>query len=576
MKTLLKNGNVVNVFTDTVEKIDVLIEDEKIVGLDNYENEDADTVIDLAGKLVCPGFIDGHIHIESTMLTPARLTEICLIHGTTSIVADPHEIANVSGLDGIKYMLQASDGLPMNVYIMASSCVPSTIFDETGAVLTSRDLLPLYDDERILGLAEMMNYPGVLSGDKDVLRKIDDAIATGKVVDGHAPLLSGKALDKYLSTRISSDHECSSKEEGLERIRKGQWLMIREGTAARNLEDLAFAFDEPYSRRCLLVTDDIHPADLIDDGHIDRIIKKAVSLGKSPLTAIRMATVQAAERFNIQYLGAIAPGYIADIIIADTLDELNIIDVYRKGKKVVEDGRVLPYEAPSVDKALEDKIRNSFDLDELSAESFSISSDGSLKARIIKVLPGQLITEQETVTIDLDINSGIDIERDILKLAVIERHHNTGHIGIGFIKGLGLKKGAIASSVSHDSHNLIVIGTNDEDMALAANEIRKHGGGNVVISDGKILSLMPLPVAGLMSDNNVYETARLNADIRKAASSLGVNEGIMPFMNMAFVSLPVIPHLKMTTTGLIDVDAFKPVSLFVDSPDQTGICHTEP
>ncbi len=567
MKTLLKNGNVVNVFTDTIEKIDVLIEGEKIIGLDHYEDTDADKVIDLEGRLVCPGFIDGHIHIESTMLTPARLTEICLAHGTTSIVADPHEIANVSGIDGIKYMLQASEGLPMSVYIMASSCVPATMFDESGAVLTSRDLLPLYDNDRILGLAEMMNYPGVLSGDKDVLKKIDDAIAVGRVVDGHAPLLSGKDLDKYLSKGISSDHECSGREEGLERIRKGQWLMIREGTAARNLEGLSFAFDEPYSRRCLLVTDDMHPADLIDKGHIDGIIKKAVRLGMPPLTAIRMATVQAAERFDIPYLGAIAPGYTADIVIADSLDDINIIDVYRKGKKVVEKGRVLPYETPSVDKALEDKVRNSFDLDELTADSFSIPSVSPSKVRVIKVHPGQIITEQETADIDLDINSGIDIERDILKLAVIERHHHTGHTGIGFIQGLGLKKGAIASSVSHDSHNLIVIGTSNEDMALAANEIRKHGGGNVVVSDGKVLSLMPLPVAGLMSDSDVYETARLNADIRNAASSLGVNEGVEPFMNMAFVSLPVIPHLKMTTTGLFDVDAFKPVSLFVDHPD---------
>ncbi|MCR4843076.1 MAG: adenine deaminase [Eubacterium sp.] len=563
MRTLLKNGYVVNVFIDKVEKIDVLIEDEKIIGLDHYEDGDADVVTDLAGRLVCPGFIDGHIHIESTMLTPAGLSEICLLHGTTSIVADPHEIANVSGIDGIYYMLQASEGLPMNVYIMASSCVPATMFDETGAVLKSEDLLPLYNNDRVLGLAEMMNYPGVLFGDEDVLKKIDDALAAGKVVDGHAPLLSAKDLDIYLSKGVSSDHECSCREEGIERIRKGQWLMIREGTAAKNLEGLAFAFDEPYSRRCLLVTDDKHPADLINDGHIDGIIKKAVSLGKSPLTAIRMATIQAAERFNIPYLGAIAPGYTADIVVADNPEDLNVIDVYRKGKKVVEDGRVLPYKTPSVDKNLEDKVRHSFDLNELSPESFAVQGEGTAKARIIKVIPGQIITEQEIDSIDIDTNSGIDLDRDILKLAVIERHRNTGHIGIGFIKGIGLKKGAIASSVSHDSHNLIVIGTNDEDIALAANVVRKHGGGNAVVADGEVLELMPLPIAGLMSDKDVYETARLNADIRKAAASLGGNEGVEPFMNMAFVSLAVIPHLKMTTKGLVDVDAFEQVSLFV-------------
>ncbi len=564
MKTLLKNGNVVNVFTDTLEQVDVLIEDEKITGLDHYSDSDADMVEDLDGKLLCPGFIDGHIHMESSMLTPARLAEICLLHGTTSIVADPHEIANVAGMDGINYMLRSSEGLPMTVYIMASSCVPATVFDEAGAVLTGRDLLPLYDNDRVLGLAEMMNYPGVLSGDKDVLKKIEDALDAGKVVDGHAPLLSGKDLDKYLSKGISSDHECSGQEEALERIRKGQWLMVREGTAAKNLEGLLFAFDEPYSRRCLLATDDKHPADLIKEGHIDAIIKKAVSLGKSPLTAIRMATIQAAERFNIAGLGAIAPGYTADIVIAGSLDKLNITDVYKKGRKVVEEGKVLPYERPSIDKALEAKVCNSFHLNELSAESFSLPAGGMKKVRIIKVIPGQLITEQEMDTVDLGSMGGIDIKRDILKLAVIERHHNTGHMGIGFIKGLGLKKGAIASSVSHDSHNLIVIGANDEDMALAANEIQKAGGGNAVVLNGRVLSLMPLPVAGLMTDKDVYETARLNSDIRRAAASLGVNEGIEPFMNMSFISLPVIPHLKMTTRGLVDVDAFKRAPLFAE------------
>ncbi|MCR5603711.1 MAG: adenine deaminase [Lachnospiraceae bacterium] len=563
MKTLFKNGNVVNVFTDTVEKVDVLIEGEKIIGLDHYEDGDADKVVDLAGKLVCPGFIDGHIHIESTMLTPAGMAEICLLHGTTTIVADPHEIANVSGIDGINYMLEASEGLPMNVYIMASSCVPATMFDETGAVLKGEDILPLYNSDRVLGLAEMMNYPGVLTGDKEVLKKIEDALCAGKVVDGHAPLLSGRDLDTYISKGVSSDHECSGREEGMERIRKGQWLMIREGTAAKNLEGLAFAFDEPYSRRCLLVTDDKHPADLISEGHIDGIIKKAAGLGKSPITAIRMATIQAAERFNIPYLGAIAPGYTADMVIADNLKELNIIDVFIKGKKVVESGKVLSYKIPTVDKALLDKVCNSFNLRELSPESFAVQALGKSMARIIKVLPGQIITEQEIDSIDINKNSGIDIERDILKLAVIERHCNTGHIGIGYIKGIGLKKGAIASSVSHDSHNLIVIGTNDEDMALAANEIRKHRGGNAVVSDGKVLGIMPLPIAGLMSDKDVYETARLNADIRKAALSLGANEGVEPFMNMAFVSLAVIPHLKMTTTGLVEVDEFKQVPLFV-------------
>ena len=564
MKTLLKNGNVLNVFTDTIEKLDVLIEDKKIIGLDYYSDSDADEVIDLDGKFVCPGFIDGHIHIESTMLTPSNLAKICLKHGTTSIIADPHEIANVSGLNGINYMLQASKGLPMNVYLMASSCVPATPFDEAGAILRSQNLFSIYDNKRILGLAEMMNYPGVLSEDADVLKKIEDSIEAGKVVDGHAPLLSGKDLDKYISKGVSSEHECISWEEGLERIRKGQWLMIREGTAAKNLEALLPAFDEPYNKRCLLVTDDKHPADLINEGHIDAIIKKAAKLGKSPAVAIRMASLQAAQRFELSYRGAIAPGYVADIIIADNIDNLNIIDVYRDGKKVVENGEVLPFAEPVVEQTILDKVCKSFNLAELSAEDFAVLAGGPANARIIKVIPGQIITDQVIESIDLNTNSGIDVDRDILKLAVIERHHNTGHIGLGFIKGLGLKGGAIASSVSHDSHNLIVVGTNDKDMAIAANEVKNNCGGNVVVKDGKVVSMMPLPVGGLMSDKDVYETAKLNKEIRDAAASLGANEGIEAFMNMAFVSLPVIPHLKMTTTGLVDVDEFKKVSLFVE------------
>ncbi len=564
MKTLLKNGNVLNVFTDTIEKLDVLIEDKKIIGLDYYSDSDSDEVIDLDGKFVCPGFIDGHIHIESTMLTASNLAKICLKHGTTSIIADPHEIANVSGLNGINYMLQASKGLPMNVYLMASSCVPATPFDEAGAILRSQNLFSIYDNKRILGLAEMMNYPGVINGDADVLKKIEDSIEAGKVVDGHAPLLSGKDLDKYISKGVSSEHECISWEEGLERIRKGQWLMIREGTAAKNLESLLPAFDEPYNKRCLLVTDDKHPADLINEGHIDSIIKKAAKLGKSPAVAIRMASLQAAQRFELSYRGAIAPGYVADIIIADNIDNLNIIDVYRDGKKVVENGEVLPFAEPVVEQTILDKVCKSFNLAELSAEDFAVLAGGPANARIIKVIPGQIITDQVIESIDLNTNSGIDVDRDILKLAVIERHHNTGHIGLGFIKGLGLKGGAIASSVSHDSHNLIVVGTNDKDMAIAANEVKNNCGGNVVVKDGKVVCMMPLPVGGLMSDKDVYETAKLNKEIRDAAASLGANEGIEAFMNMAFVSLPVIPHLKMTTTGLVDVDEFKKLSLFVE------------
>lgn len=453
MKLLLKNAQIVNVFTDRLETANVLIDDEKIIGVGEYNDTDADTVRDLSGKIICPGFIDGHIHVESTILTPPELARVCLPCGTTAIVADPHEIANVCGFSGIVYMLEASENLPLSVYIMLPSCVPSTPFDETGAVMEAEELRVLYSHPRVLGLGEMMNYPGVLADDPKVMQKISEAHELGKLVNGHAPLLGGRGLDKYIAAGISDDHECSTIDEAVERISKGQHVMIRQGTAAKNLEALLPLFDEPWSRRCILVTDDRHPAD------------------------------------------------------------------------------------------------------------FYIEPEGS-RCRVIKITPGQLLTDESIAEIDFNRANGIDIKRDILKLAVIERHLNTGHKGIGFISGIGMKKGAIASSVSHDAHNLIVIGTNDEDMASAANRIRAMGGGNVVVSEGKIIAEMPLPEAGLMSDLSAAEIAAQNEEVRMAVHKLGASAEIEPFMNMAFLSLPVIPSLKITTLGLVDVNRQRLVPLF--------------
>lgn len=562
MKTLLKNGKVINVFTDEIENVDVLIDGDKIIGVGAYADEDADVIEDVSGKYVCPGFIDGHIHIESTMLTPTELAKLCLPCGTTSIVADPHEIANVCGVDGIEYILQASENLPLHVYVNLPSCVPATPFDESGATLTADALRPLYAHDRVIGLAEMMNYPGVLAGIPDVLQKITEAKKQGKIVDGHAPMLSGKELDKYVATGIQSDHECSHIEEAKEKLRKGQWIMIRQGTAARNLQALLPLFDEPYSRRCVLVTDDRHPADLSQEGHIDNCIRLAVKAGKSPLTAIRMATIQTAQCFRIPCVGAVAPGYRADILVLDNLETCNVIDVYASGKKAVKDKTVQPVSAPEIDRRLLEKVYHSFHTKKLQPEDFIISPQGD-KCRVIEAVAGELVTNERIETIHWEQGNGVDVERDIVKLAVIERHKGTGHIGLGFIQGIGLKKGAFASSVSHDSHNLIVIGTNAEDMAIASNRICEVG-GNVVVSDGEILAEMPLPVAGLMTEDSGEEIAKANANVRKVAHSLGVPEQIEPFMNMAFVSLPVIPHLKMTTQGLVNVTDFKRVALFVE------------
>ena len=563
MKLLLKNAQIVNVFTDRLEEANILIDGEKIIGVGQYKDEDADTVRDLSGKIICPGFIDGHIHIESTMLTPPELARVCLPCGTTAIVADPHEIANVCGLSGIVYMLDSSEDLPLSVYIMLPSCVPSTPFDETGAVLEAEELRVLYSHPRVLGLGEMMNYPGVLADDTKVMQKISEAQTLGKLVNGHAPLLSGRGLDKYIAAGISDDHECSTAEEAMERIAKGQHVMIRQGTAAQNLDALLPLFDEPWSRRCMLVTDDRHPADLMKEGHIDNIIRRAVKAGKSPLTAIRMATLQAAEYFGIRNMGAVAPGYIADILVLDNLETVKVRDVYCRGQLAVSDGKVIDLKEPEIRSDIRKTVRNSFYLDELSPSDFYIKPEGG-RCRVIKIRPSQLLTDEWITEIDFSRENGIDVERDILKLAVIERHLNTGHKGLGFISGAGLKKGAIASCVAHDAHNLIVIGTNDRDMAIAANRIRSLGGGNAVVADGELIAEMPLPEAGLMSDLSAAETAAQNEAVRLAVHALGASDEIEPFMNMAFLSLPVIPYIKMTTLGLVDVDGQKLVPLFAD------------
>lgn len=559
MKTLLKGGNVINVFTGEIEIADVLMEDSKIVGVGCYYT--ADVIEDVTGKYICPGFIDGHIHIESTMLTPTELTKLCMPHGTTAIVADPHEMANVCGVDGIRYMMQASKGLPMHVYFAIPSCVPATPFDESGAELFAADIDELYDDPRVVGLAEMMNYPGVLYGDEAVHAKIAGAMKHGKGVDGHAPFLSGNDLDRYVSAGIQSDHECSNIEEAKEKLRKGQWIMIRQGTAARNLHDLIGLFAPGFSHRCLLVTDDRHPADLMEEGHIDNIVRLAVCEGASAVTAIQMATIQAAQCFGLRYVGAVAPGYRADVLVLDDLDSVKIRDVYSNGVRVVSDGNMAPLETPAVDDRLNEKVLHSFHTGVITANSFHLE-EKSGKCRCIQVIPGQLVTDEVHLDINWTANNGVDVENDVLKLAVIERHKNTGHIGLGFIRGIGLKKGAIASSVSHDSHNIIVIGTNEDDMALAANHICKVG-GNVVVADGKIIAQMPLPIAGLMSEKSGEDVANDNRLVRQAVDTLGVNEGIEPFMNMAFVSLTVIPNLKMSTQGLVDVTRMQRTDLYV-------------
>ncbi len=534
-------------FTGELEEKDVLINDGIIAGVGAYDV--ADEVIDITGKVICPGFIDSHIHIESTMLTPPELAKAILPHGTTAVVADPHEIANVCGTDGIEYMLAMSNGLPLNVYFMLPSCVPSTPFDESGAVLNAKELLPFYNNKNILGLAEVMNYPGVLAGDNSVIAKINDCLSHNKVADGHAPLLSGNNLDKYIAAGITSDHECSDINEALEKLRKGQWIMIRQGTAAKNLKDLTGLFDPKYSHRCLLVSDDRHPADLINEGHIDYIIREAVKLGQSAITAIQMATIQPATYFGLKQTGAIAPGYKADLLILNDLNTIDINAVYCNGAKV----DVTKIITPEIPDNLKTAVGSTINMHSITAESFKIDNKG--KCRVIEIIPGQLLTKE--------VIEDISTAQNILKIAVIERHNKTGHIGLGYVKGIGLKQGAIASTVAHDSHNMTVIGTNDEDMAFAAQCLKECGGGLIAVCDGKIIAQLPLNIAGIMSCESAEAVAEKNEALIKGIRRLGVPENISPLMLMAFLSLSVIPDLKLTTHGLIDVNSQKLVSLNV-------------
>jgi len=563
MKTLLKGAKVLNVFTDQLEETNLLIEDKRIAGVGDYTDSDADKVVDVTGKILIPGLIDGHMHIESSHLQPAEFARAVLPHGTTTIVADPHEIVNVSGLIGMTYMLEASENIPLTVFFMAPSCVPATALDESGSSFNADDISRFYNHPRVLGLAEMMNYPGVINNDPEVMKKIKDARDRGLIINGHAPLLSGKDLDKYIATGVQDDHECSSAGEALERIRKGQWMMIRNGTAAKNLNALLPLFEEPYNRRCLLVTDDIHPYDIKKKGHIDAIIREAIQAGKNPLVAIRMATIQAAQCFGMRFIGALAPGYEADIIVLDDLETFKIRDVYQDGARVVENGVTVPFDVPYVHPEIMKAIRNSIYIKKVQESRFHIEPEGK-KVRVIKVLKGELLTDSFEAELDFSKNNGIDIDRDILKFAVFERHSGTGHMGIGFINGLSLKAGAIGTSVSHDSHNILVVGTNDADMTLAVNHVRKMCGGYVVVRDGKILAEMPMPLGGLLSVKTGEEVAQENVDLVRTVRELGVPSDIKPFMTLSFMCLTVIPHLKLSTLGLVDVDTQQLVPLFIE------------
>jgi adenine deaminase len=551
---LLKNARIVNVFSGDIHESHVAVFDGIIVGLGDY---DAKEIINLEGKYICPGFIDGHVHLESSMVIPSEFARAVVPKGTTSVVADPHEIANVLGLDGIRFMIEASKNLPLSVFIMLPSCVPATDMESNGAKLYSPDLEMFLNQDQVLGIAEMMNFPGVIYRDKEVLEKI--RIAKWKRVDGHAPLLSGKDLSAYITAGITSDHECTMIEEGREKLRNGMYLMIREGTTAKNLKMLLPLVNDHNSHKCMFVTDDRHPGDLLDDGHIDAIVRQAISMGMDPIRAIQMATINTAEYFKLSHLGAIAPGYVADFLILDDLKNISVEKVFKNGILAAENGEI-------VGCGIQEKapvIRSTINVNWMGMSDVSIKAEGK-KIRVIGLIPDQIITEH--LIEDARIENGnvvSDVKRDILKIVVAERHRASGNLGKGFVKGFGLKKGAIASSVAHDSHNIIVVGVDDDDILTAIIEIVKMQGGQVVVKDGVILESLPLPIAGLMSDQPL-EKVRKNLDNLKAAAR---NCGCLiedPFMQMAFLALPVIPSLKITDMGIVDVDKFQLTKLFAD------------
>ena len=548
---LLKNVKLVNVFSGDIHETNIAIAGSKIVG---FGEHDAKKVIDLDGHYVAPGFIDGHIHIESTMVTVPQFARAVVPQGTTSVVIDPHEIANVLGLDGIRYMLESSKYNPLNVYVMLPSCVPSTHMETAGSELLWYDLTVLVNNPWVLGLGEMMNYPGVLSLESDVLDKL--RAFAGHRIDGHAPGLSGHDLSAYIAAGIRSDHECTTAHEAQEKLRQGMWIMIREASTARNLSELLPLVTPENSRHCMFVTDDRHPADLMDEGHINYLIKKAISLGLPPVTAIQMATMNTAQYFRLREKGAIIPGFSADLTVFDNFEDFNILQVYRDGQLVAEDGKLLF--VPPVKRAI--PIRGSINVNWESID-LKISAE-SKRLKVIGIVPHQLITEQLIEEPKTENGAAVaDITRDILKIAVIERHLGSGNLGKGFIKGFGLKRGAIASSVAHDSHNIVVIGTNDQDMMTAIKEIAMMRGGLCVVDGGQIIGRLPLPIAGLMSDRPIEQVRSNLTQLMEAANHIG-SQVDDPFMVMSFMALPVIPRLKLTDMGLVDTTQFAIVPLF--------------
>jgi adenine deaminase len=551
---VLKNANVVNVFSGDIIPGDIAIHGAYIAGIGEYSGKE---VVDLKGKYVAPSFIDGHVHVESSMVMPIQYARAVVPHGTGAIIADPHEIANVLGLEGILYMSKSMRGGPLEFYIMLPSCVPSSDLETNGVALDFLDIKPLMTEHYVLGLGEVMNYPGVIFRDPEVLEKISVALKMEKRIDGHAPNLDGLDLNAYAAARITSEHECTTLEEARHKLSRGMHIHIREGSTARNLEALAALITPHTAMQCSFATDDRNTRDLIKEGHIDSMIRSAIGYGIDPVQAIKVATLSPARHYGLQYIGAIAPGYHADLVVLDSLESIKVNRVYKQGVVVAKKGKMV-HEFGVQDQP---RLRRSVNIHYLEPEDFQVKPRGS-HMNVIGMIPHQIITErliEEVKTADGLVVP--DIDRDIVKVSIIERHNASEPSPVGFVHGTGIQEGAMVSSIAHDSHNIVAVATNDRDLIAAAVQIVRMQGGIAIVKDGEVLESLPLPIAGLMSDQNVEYVSEKLGLLKEAAYKLGTTLD-EPFMAMAFLSLPVIPKLKITDLGLVDVQRFRLIDLF--------------
>lgn len=554
--TVIKNCKIINVFTGSITEGDIAICDDQIAGIGQYDGE---IEVDGTGKFAAPGFIDSHIHIESSYVSPEELGRLVVPHGTSTIIADPHEIVNVCGIRGLDYMMNAAQNTALDIKYMLPSCVPSTPFENAGAVINAPEMEEPITRDNILGLGEFMNYPGIINADDTVLEKLLLAKSEGKLIDGHCPVVSGNGLNAYACVGIQNDHECTTIEEMQDRLERGMYVLMRQGSACHNLRTLIKGVTEKNSRRCLLCSDDRQPKTILSEGHLDNHLRICVEEGMNPITAITMATLNAAECFRLYDRGAIVPGYRADIVLLEDLADFQVTHVWLGGKLTAKDGNylpeVVPYDISSV--------KGSVMVKDFSKEKFKMHLKSN-KINVIELVPGGVVTKKSTAEIKLDENGEFiyEADKDIVKVAVIERHHGTGNAACGFLKGYGIKAGAIAVTIAHDSHNIIVVGTSDEEMECAVNNLIQQEGGIILVKDGEILERMPLPIAGLMTnESGQWVDEKLTSIHEKAFEHLGISGDVEPVMTLCFMSLPVIPEIKLTDMGLFDVTAFDFISV---------------